>query len=60
MKDSYGLNASPIVGPPYAITEIIPNLGQLTDGTQLVLKEFDSKILKILKLDLFEERIILM
>ena len=38
LEDLYGLNVSSIVGPPYAITEIIHNLGQLTGGTQLVVK----------------------
>jgi dynein heavy chain, axonemal len=38
LDDAYGLNVSSIVGPPYAITEIIPNLGQLTGGTPLVVK----------------------
>ena len=37
-EDPYRLNVSSIVGPPYAFTEIIPNLEQLTDGTQLVVK----------------------
>jgi len=27
-----------IVGPPYAITEIIPNMGQLTGKTKLLIK----------------------
>ena len=38
LDDSYGLNVSSIVGPPYAITQIIPRLGQLTGGTTLVIK----------------------
>ena len=32
MCDMYGLNVSKIVGPPYAITNIEPNLGQLSGG----------------------------
>jgi len=27
MNDIYALNVSSIVGPPYAISEIVPNLG---------------------------------
>lgn len=32
LSDVHALNVSSIVGPPYAITEIIPSLGQLTGG----------------------------
>ena len=38
LDDAHGLNVSSIVGPPYAITEIIPNLGQLTGGTPLIIR----------------------
>jgi dynein heavy chain, axonemal len=38
LNDVHALNVSSIVGPPYAITEIIPNLGQLTGGTNIIVK----------------------
>jgi len=38
LSDVHALNVSSIVGPPYAITEIIPNLGQLTGGNQVIVK----------------------
>lgn len=38
LSDVYALNVSSIVGPPYAITEILPSLGQLTGGTTIILK----------------------
>ena len=38
LEDVYALNVSSIVGPPYAITEILPNLGQLTGGTNITVK----------------------
>ena len=38
MNDIYALNVSSIVGPPYAISEIIPNLGQLSGNTEVILR----------------------
>jgi dynein heavy chain len=38
LDDVQALNVSSIVGPPYAITEIIPNLGQLTGGNTITVK----------------------
>lgn len=38
LSDVHALNVSSIVGPPYAITEIIPNLGQLTGGNTVSMK----------------------
>ena len=35
MNDIYTLNVSQIVGPPYAIAAIIPNLGQLSGNTEV-------------------------
>jgi len=37
-NDVYALNISSIVGPPYAITEVIPSLGQITGGSQVIVK----------------------
>jgi dynein heavy chain len=38
LADAFALNVSTIVGPPYAITDIIPSLGQLTGNTPVVIK----------------------
>lgn len=37
-NDLHSLNVSKIVGPSYAITEIIPNLGQLSGNVPVVVK----------------------
>jgi len=36
LGDVHALNVSSIVGPPYAITEVMPSLGQLTGGNTVV------------------------
>lgn len=38
LNDIYTLNVSQIVGPPYAISEIVPNLGQLSGNTTVKLR----------------------
>jgi dynein heavy chain len=38
LDDVYSLNVSSIVGPSYAITEIIPSLGQLSGNTIVIIK----------------------
>lgn len=38
LNDLWSLNVSTIVGPPYAITEIIPALGQLSGNTNVTIK----------------------
>jgi len=37
------LNVSTIVGPPYAIAEIIPKLGQLSGGTHILIRGIGFK-----------------
>lgn len=37
-NDLYALNVSKISGPSYAVTEIIPNLGQLSGNVNVILK----------------------
>jgi len=37
-NDLHALNVSKIVGPSYAITEIIPNLGQLSGGVEVIIR----------------------
>ena len=37
-NDLYALNVSKIVGPSYAVTEIVPNLGQLSGNVTVSLK----------------------
>jgi dynein heavy chain, axonemal len=43
LNDIYTLNVSTIVGPPYAISEIIPKLGQLSGGTHVVIRGIGFK-----------------
>jgi dynein heavy chain len=43
LSDVYALNVSSIVGPPYAITEVVPNLGQLTGGTHIEIRGIGFK-----------------
>jgi dynein heavy chain len=38
LDDLWSLNVSTIVGPSYAITECVPNLGQLSGGTNVMIK----------------------
>jgi hypothetical protein len=38
LNDLYALNVSKIVGPLYAITDIVPNLGQLSGNVQVSIK----------------------
>ena len=38
LDDLWSLNVSTIVGPPYAITDIIPALGQLSGNTNVIIK----------------------
>ena len=38
LGDMYSLNVSKIVGPPYAITEIDPPLGQLSGGDVVTIR----------------------
>lgn len=37
LNDMYGYNVSKVVGPPYAITSIEPNLGQLSGGDTVII-----------------------
>ena len=37
-NDLHALNVSKIVGPSYAITEIVPGLGQLSGGVEVIVK----------------------
>jgi hypothetical protein len=37
-NDIHALNVGKIVGPSYAITEIIPSLGQLSGGVEVLVK----------------------
>jgi hypothetical protein len=34
-NDLYALNVSKVVGPTYAITEVVPRLGQLSGNVQV-------------------------
>lgn len=43
LNDIYALNVSHIVGPPYAIAEIEPNLGQLSGNTKVILRGIGFK-----------------
>jgi dynein heavy chain, axonemal len=38
LNDLYSLNVSKITGPPYAVTEIVPALGQLSGNVNVILK----------------------
>lgn len=38
LNDLHSLNVGKITGPPYAITEIVPNLGQLSGNVPVVIK----------------------
>ena len=38
LNDLYSLNVSKITGPPYAITDIVPNLGQLSGNVPVIIK----------------------
>ena len=38
LGDIYALNVSSIVGPPYAITKIEPDLGQLSGNSEVIIK----------------------
>lgn len=38
LNDLHSLNVGKITGPPYALTEIIPNLGQLSGNVPVVIK----------------------
>lgn len=38
LNDLYSLNVSKITGPPYAVTEIVPALGQLSGNVPVILK----------------------
>jgi len=45
-NDVHVLDVAPIVGPPYAITELEPRCGPVTGGTRLVIKGlgFDTRV----------------
>ena len=38
LNDLHALNVSKIVGPSYAITDIVPNLGQLSGNVPVIIK----------------------
>lgn len=41
MNDVYSLDVGNIVGPPYAITDMFPNLGPVTGGTEITIVGID-------------------